>query len=200
MTDIDAEIRALTEAEERARSRVFAAVEDARLVLRRDLPSFVEREVKRRFVEAVDFAEGIDDGRIADLKQQVRDEGDAAAEQILGALEDEGPWLAGVTYVPESDDATLSSFEDNPELWAIVNQIGAAAENVLAGFGFPVPKGGFDIAYRQPAFFVDGRHMKTIAEHYWRGIREIQENRGRRDELDSGRRAQQLSARWDSVE
>ena len=88
MTDIDAEIRALTEAEERARSRVFAAVEDARLVLRRDLPSFVEREVKRRFVEAVDFAEGIDDGRIADLKQQVRDEGDAAAEQILGALED----------------------------------------------------------------------------------------------------------------
>lgn len=200
MTDIDAEIQALTEAEERARARVLAAVDDARFVFSRDLPRFVEREVKRTFVEAADFAEGLNDARIAELKQAVRDEGRAAADLILESLQDDAPWLAGVAHVSDEDDATQSSFEDNPELWAVVNRIAETATGLLSRFGFPASAEGHELAYHQPAYFVDGRHMKTIAEHYWRGVREIQESRSRRQELDAGRRAQELKARWDTIE
>jgi len=195
MTDIDAEIQALTEEEARAKGRVMAAVEDARAVLRNDLPRFVEREVKRCFVAAPEFAAGLSDDQVRTLKAELRTEGVAAAERILEELAGEGPWLAGVAHAEEAE----GTFEDNPDLWTAVNCIVATTEDLLRRHGFPESEDGFSVAYRQPTWFIAGRHMRTVSEHYWRGIREIRELRRRREELDAGRRAEELKARWDAI-
>jgi len=195
MNDIDAEIQALMEEEARAAGRVMAAVEDARAVLRDDLPRFVEREVKRCFIGSPEFSAGLSDDDVAAIKAEIREEGAAAAEEILTALADEAPWLAGVAHAGEAE----GSFEDNPELWTVVNRIVATPEAILRRHGFPEPDGGFALAYRQPTWFVAGRHMRTVSEHYWRGIREMGELGRRREEIDAGRREAELKARWDAI-
>lgn len=196
MSDVSAELAALDDEEARATARALAAADDARAVLRLDLPAFVEREAKRAFMAAPAFAEGLSDDAIAAIKGDVARSAAEARDRILAALAVEDPWLAGAGQAGGEELST--SFEDNAALWQVIAGIDAAANDVLRRH-FPEPEGGHQARYRQPAFFVGGRHMKSVAEHYWRALRDVHDVRARRDQIEGARRAEGLRARWDSI-
>ena len=190
MPDLQSELHA------RASARAMAAADDARRILEGDLPAFVAREVKRAFLASPSYADSVSDEVIAAIKADIQRTGEQAALTATAALDDE-TWLAGVNHLSADDEA--ASFEDNPAVWSAVSPIEAATLALLERHGFPEPPGGFEIQYRQPAFFVGGRHMKSVAEHYWRALRDVRELRRRREQLAATARAEQLAQRWESI-
>ncbi len=197
MPDLQSELDALAEEESRATARAMAAADDALRILEGDLPAFVAREVKKAFLASARFADSLSDEVIGAIKADIQRTGDEAARSAVCALQGQDPWLAGVDRLSVNEEA--SSFEDNPVIWAAVSPVEAATVGLLERHGFPEPDGGFDVRYRQPAFFVGGRHMKSVAEHYWRALRDVREMRRRRDQLAASARAEELSQRWDAL-
>lgn len=197
MADLVEELAALSEAEEAARVRALSSAEDARRILAEDLPAFVVREVKKAFLASPAFADSLSDEVVAAIKAEGVRAGREGAEAAMAALAGQDPWLAGVEQL--ADNEAAATFEDNPAVWAAVESISAVVVNILERHGFPPPDGGFDVTYRQPAFFVGGRHMKSVAEHYWRALREMRELQLRREQLSASARAEELGRRWDSL-
>lgn len=197
MSDLDAELTALSDEESRAMARALTAADDARKILAEDLPEFLAREVKRAFLASPSFADSCSDEIVAAIKADVRAAGAAAAQSVLADLGSDEPWLAGVEHL--GDAAEPTSFEDNPTVWSVVTSVQSVTTKLLQGHGFPPPPGGFDVRYRQPAFFVGGRHMKSVAEHYWKALSEVSELRRRRDQLSAAARSDELARRWDAL-
>ena len=197
MSDLDAELTALSDEESRAMARALTAADDARKILAEDLPEFLAREVKRAFLASPSFADSCSDEIVAAIKADVRAAGAAAAQSVLADLGSDEPWLAGVEHL--GDAAEPTSFEDNPTVWSVVTSVQSVTTELLQGHGFPPPPGGFDVRYRQPAFFVGGRHMKSVAEHYWKALSEVSELRRRRDQLSAAARSDELARRWDAL-
>jgi hypothetical protein len=197
MPDLQSELAALAQEESRATDRALAAAEDARRVLRQDLPEFVAREIRRCFLASPAFADSLSDDAVSKIKADVQDTAKTVTETALAALASDDPWLAGVEHLKSNDQA--NSFEDNPSVWAAVQGVAAAATALLERHAFPVPEGGWDVRYKQPAFFVGGRHMKSVAEHYWRALREVRDLRRRSEELAATARSDELGRRWDSA-
>ena len=195
MSETQSEIEALNAEEAKVLERLRGIYDEARKILGDDLPRFVEREVKRHFVAAPEFADSLSDAQVTALKEAIASDSGAAAERIMSELEDDAPWIAGV----DTEKETPRSFADNASLWAVVDQISKVALTLLTAHAFPVPEGGFDVHYRQPTWFIAGKHIGTVSEHYWRGIRELQGLRARRQELASGRKAEDLKRRWESI-
>ena len=199
MSNLQSELAALHEEETRAAGRALAAAADALAILREDLPAFVEREAKRAFLLAPSFADGLSDEAIAAIKRDLADAARDASGSILEALSGDGPWLAGVDHIAGDDDDD-ATFEDNPAVWSPVAEIAATTRAVLDRHGFPPSGQDTDLRYRQPAFFVGGRHMKSVAEHYWRALRDVRDLRLRSEQVTATARLNELRSRWDSVE
>src|SRR5262249_37468488 len=70
-------------------ARIVGMLED-------DLPAYLQREIKARFVSAPEFADAMAPETLAALKRDVDEEGAKAAAAISAVLRDPGLWLADV--------------------------------------------------------------------------------------------------------
>ena len=186
-------LEALALQSESARRRLVNAIEEARAVLDVDLPLFVEREIKRRFIEQSDFAERLDDSVVTRLKAAIKSRGAEARTEIMESLRGDDPWLAAGIGSPED----FRSFEDNEALWSIPQAICGTVTALLKEFSFPDESA--EIRYRQPSWFIDGKHMSSIAERYWRGLADIAGIEAQRSEIEVSRRSNTLKRRWDEL-
>jgi len=177
------------------REKVVALAQDAREVLREDLPLFALREAKRAFLADPDFAESLSDESIRALKQALLQRAKERAAAIVGQLEAPELWLAGRRYVEGA-----KSFEDHAELWAIVNQIVPVVRQGLEEQGFPrAYLEGTTLHYQQPKWFISGRLMTTVAEKYWQKMQELSAIEHELEELDLEARRDDLKQRWDRI-
>ena len=182
----------LAQRAEMVRDRVRHVASEIRALLGEDLPKFVERQMKRGFVEHPGFASQLSEARLRELKTAVRVEGDAGRDQVLGALEDSTLWFP--SHGPEGR-ATIA---DNPALWTAVSRITDTVNGLRQRFGYPPPSE--PVEYKPPTWFIGRRYLPTLSENYWRLLSELRdlETRAASIERDSSRT--ELAKRWDAID
>lgn len=171
--------------------RFQQVVDQIRAVLAEDLPLFVGREAKRRFLARTDVAEGLSDEQLKELKRRSTDDGVRAGARIMAALADESLWSRGHA---EPDD-TRSLVGSEP-VWEVVRTIEGDARTLLADFGLDDADRPI---YRAPAFFVKGLYLPTLVEHYWKLLGELAALRARKNEVAAESKRARLTSRWDDA-
>ena len=171
--------------------RIRHVAADVKARLAEGLPKFVEREMKRGFVENPDFASRLGDAAVRDLKLAVGSESDRGRDQVLAALEDDSLWF------PPTTETSRTTMADNAALWSVVSGIVHTVHELRERFGYP--PGGEPVEYRPPTWFIGRRYLPTLSEKYWRLLAELAEIDGKMRALRQETSKAELSKRWDAV-
>ncbi|RME75321.1 MAG: hypothetical protein D6776_03460 [Planctomycetota bacterium] len=186
----------LAEQRDAVREKVLRDVSELREVLAVDLPAFVLRQVKERYVSGA--APRLEAEKLRALKEDARAAGQAAGAEILAELERAEPWLEGVQQLPDTPERRRS-LEANPVVDEALQRIARVTEQVLERHGFPAPEGGWQIRYRLPAWFIAGRLAISLVESYWRGIETLQRLEAQLAALEQRAQRSEREAEWDAV-
>ncbi len=170
------------------------AVKIAELV-GRDVPRYLEREARRRWLGEGAFATSMDDGRLKALKGELGELGKALNAEIRGDLADAALWLAGARA------ENHKSLEANGAVWAALQKIACKLSGLLARFDFPAdaeaPAGiTYDLVYKTPAYFIDREYCPSHIEAYWRLAEERAQIVEARAALEVEQSRKTLEARW----
>ncbi|MEZ4268816.1 MAG: hypothetical protein R3F39_20875 [Myxococcota bacterium] len=171
--------------------RFKQVVDQIRTVLAEDLPLFVSREAKRRFLVRTDVAEGLTDEQLKELKRRSTDDGARAGARIMAALADDTVWSRG--HSEPDDTRSLIGAE---AVWEVVRTIEGDARTLLADFGLDDADRPI---YRTPSFFVKGLYLPTLIEHYWKLLGELASLRARKTEVAAESKRARLTSRWDDA-
>lgn len=183
----------LVQRAEMVRDRVRHVAAEIKALLADDLPKYVERELKRGFVEHPEFASRLSDSTLRELKSAVKAEGERGRDQVLAALEDEALWFP---TGPLAEGRV--SVADSPALWAAVGGITGTVRALRERFGYPAS--AEPIEYRPPSWFIGRRYLPTLSEKYWRLIAELRELEVQAQSIKRDTSRSVLSKRWDALE
>ncbi len=189
------------EEQARAQERKAAVLEKLRHdvkemleVLKADIPGFYAREGKRRFLAAHEFAEKLDDRKIAQLKKDVQAAGEKVAAEVVRALEPQDIWMWDRSPLPDAP----KTLDPNPRVASALARIGQGLAEVLSKHGLPDAESAKD-SWKLPSYFVAGRFMKSLVESYWRNLQELVELTRLLDESSSRERRERLGNKWDKA-
>lgn len=175
--------------------RIRRNADDIRALLRDDLPAFVAREVKTHFVEQAELASRMTDVQVKALKEGTTRAGAALSAQVDASLEPLDAWLSGV-QLPDGG----RHLEQNPDLWTrIAGPAAEAVEELLHAHGFPRPADGYGVVYKEPARFIAGRYLPTLAERYWKLISELRRIEEQAAAQVQARSRSELARRWEDA-
>ncbi len=163
-------------------------------VLRADIPQFVRRQVRERFIAAGDFADSFDEARLKALKADVEETAARAEREIVPLLEEWGLWLDGARAVPPA--AGRRDLAGNPEIHAGLQRAGAYVKEVLERHGFGDLAAG-DFPYKLPTWFIGGRLLVSLVESYWRNLEEYLAIREALRALREREQRAKRAERWD---
>ena len=171
--------------------RLTQVTADIRALLADDLPCFVEREAKRAFMARTNISGTLSDADVAQLKARATALGMETATAILKELEDPSAWE---TDGPVPEDRR--SLAGCPGVWSRIALIEHGTLELLAEYGLaedtPTP-------YKPPAFFINGRFLPALAEHFWRLSIELRELRQRREQVSEKSIRDRLETRWNDA-
>ncbi|MCB9728485.1 MAG: hypothetical protein H6744_03880 [Deltaproteobacteria bacterium] len=171
--------------------RFKQVVEQIRAVLAEDIPSFVSREAKRRFLARTEVAERLSDEQVKELKRRATEEGARAGERILAALADDDLWAQGHA---EPDDTR--SLVGADAVWEVIRTVEGDARTLLSDFGLDDADRPI---YKSPTWFVKGLYLPTLVEHYWKLLGELAALRNRKQEVAAESKRLRLTTRWDEA-
>ena len=185
------------ELEGRLRRNLESIVADMITVFRADLPNFVAREVRNRFVAHEAFAETIDDDTLRAIKVECQQVGDEVAEQVAEGLSGDMDFWFGPHVIGDEG----KSFEEHAGLMERLQAASEATAELLERHNFPEDDGGgYTIRYAPPAYFVNGKYAPGLAESFWKYLGQLNEVREARRQQDLGRRRAVQRHRWDTVD
>lgn len=167
-------------------------------VLKVDLPAFVKRFVRDRFLAAGDFADRADAAQLKALKADVEETAQRAGREIVPGLEDWSLWLEGPKAAPSA--AERRDLAANPEIQARVQKVGEYLQALLVRHRFPTVKDeDFRDAYNLPSWFISGRLVLSLVESYWRNLEEYLALRTAVAAMRERDQRAKRAERWDSV-
>ena len=178
------------------RARVQQVADDIKALLKDDLPKFVEREMKRGFVNAPEFAAALDDATLSALKADMAHEGQATTEKILAALDDPDLWIPEGAE-EEDEDEPRRSMSANEPLWKVVSSICETVDMLRDRYGYPPAEE--PTVYRPPTWFIGRRYLPSLTERYWRHVSELAEVQACVREIQHKQSRSELTRRWDQV-
>lgn len=193
MDEVESDL-GLDEEQKRLHDRIAMISRDIIAIFREDLPVFIEKEVKKRFLDAVDFSAGLPKTRVAELRARtaaVAAQQVATVEAALSGLE---PWLSAKEVVSPRQAIT-----DNPAVWGPIRTVEDSTTALLEEFGFPKGPDGYGVHYEPPARFIGGKFLKTLVEHYWRSLEELEKLHLRAAQKDNARMRAELLRKWDDI-
>ncbi|MBI4574788.1 MAG: hypothetical protein HY722_00835 [Planctomycetes bacterium] len=175
---------------ERARERLEADVRAIVDILATDLPQYVERSVRSRFVSAGAAADALSRQKLARLKAATREAARSTAEKVQEALRPLEAWLLSL---PEKRAGGLEAL---PGVWRVLRTVDETVRAILGQAGIPE---GEPLEYRPPAQFIGGVHLKSLVERFWRDVGgyldQSAAHAARRSEADRTERER----RWDEA-
>jgi hypothetical protein len=188
---IDDDMREARAQENRARQAILKLAAEIRTVLSEDLAQFPAWEVRRRFVENPGLADSLSDEAISKIKEFLAQEGPRVRDEVVAALEDPEPWLAGLACTGPG-----KSLAENTVLWRLTEPVAKLARDALVNFGFP---SGESPEYRMPMRFIGRKYLPGLAEKYWSLVGDLRDAMTRLGEIDESRRREELGKRWDRI-
>lgn len=167
-------------------------------ILKSDLPKFVERAVKERFIAAPSFADAMSDADLKALKAAVVETGKKLVAEVATSLDELAIWVDAPGPIPAS--AERGELRPNAEVYRRLQRAGAFVRDLLAAHKFPdLREAEFQEAYRLPSWFIGGKYPKSVVQSYWRNLEEYQAVRdalvSMKDRDEKGR----LASRWDAT-
>ncbi len=160
-------------------------------IVARDIPAFLSREIRKRFVDFPDFAESLDDNRLRELKTAIRHRSTQLADALRESLSDPDAWL-----ISTPEPIRSKSLEPNPHVWTSLQRIPETARELLSAFQFPASE---PPTYSPPSYFIDGKYLPGLAEKYWNLLAKRHEQRDRFLAISLESRRKQQAERWDAL-
>jgi hypothetical protein len=188
--------REIDEQIELRRQRFEHVVQDIRHLLRQDLENFVVRETRKVFLSQPDVAGAMSPEAILALRREAQAVGKAEAEAAVTKLGDIALWWTG-EKLPRRDGDKSRDLSEVTAVWEAIHGVEAAFVAFMGRHGFRIDSAP---VYKAPAFFVGGRYMPGLNEHYWRILDEIRELHEQRVALAERVTRERLQALWDAAE
>ena len=179
--------------------QILDSAGEIRTVLVHDVPRWIEREARKRWLEKVDFASQMDDAALAAFKKDVQALGASAGEEMDARLKEEALWLSSA-----SPAAGRKSLEGHAQLWPVLQEAPCKLSALLSKHQLPPddefkPEPPYQLVYRSPMYFVDGVYCPGLIETYWGRLDEysaLEEAIAARQVVSSRERLEQ---RWDQA-
>ena len=157
-----------------------------------DLPEYALKNIRRAFIEDVDFAEQKSDAELAEFKARVGEFGKKLSQDVrTSLLEDMDAWWGNQVSI-EGAGKTL---DGNP---VIPRKLSVISERIKA-FLEAEHLQKIDIEYHTPARFIDGKYPPGMIEKYWSQLAILRTAEEERSILDREARKARLAQRWDSI-
>ena len=167
-------------------------------VLRLDIPAFVKRFMKDRFLAAGEFADKLTEAQIKALKTDTDGVAQKAGAEILPALEDWPAWLTVPKPFPAAGERR--DLAGNHDIQARVQKVGDHLRALLERHGFPdVRADDLKEPYKLPTWFIGGRLIVSLVESYWRNVEELASVRAALGGLHERDQRTKRSDRWDGA-
>jgi hypothetical protein len=167
-------------------------------VLRIDLPLFVKREARQRFVAAGAFADSLDKAKLHALKDDVEATAATAGREIAPLLEDWSLWLEGPKAA--SGPGERRDLSGNPEIQSRIQRVGDHLRGLYERHGFPdVKPEELKEPYKLPTWFISGRLLVSLVESYWRNVEEYRAIREAVAAIKERDQRWKRAERWDSA-
>lgn len=129
-------------------------------LLAQDAGYFFRQTVRGQFAEHPEVADGLSDEALTTLKSTTYEAAKAASERVAEALSPKAVWLDAE---PAADLKRPVSVI--PEVSKLIEEIEAQLAGFLAEQRLTPAA---QISWRLPARFIDGDHLPTLTETYWK--------------------------------
>lgn len=164
-------------------------------IVLKDIPRYLEREARRRWLSHADFAAAMGDAELEALKGDLRALADALTASVgaeLGAAD---------TWRTDAQPASARTLEDCRPVWVALQQVACSLSEVLSRHSFPhdeeAPEGiDYALIYKTPVYFIDGEYCPSMVETYWGLVAEHQALSGALTARQAAEQRQRLEARW----
>jgi hypothetical protein len=182
----------LDEEIEQIKAKLSAQIKDLVDIITNDLPDYALKNIRKAFIEDIDFAESKSDAELAEFKTRVADFGKKLASDVRTSLLDnmEDWWGAGI-----SSENGGKKLDGNA---AISKKLGVISERI-GDFLKSEQLKPIEIHYTTPARFIDGKYPPAFIEKYWAQLANLRSVEEQRAELDLEARKARLAQRWDSI-
>lgn len=178
---------------EAAYAKLREATDEIRAILRTDIPEFFVLRVKDHYLAAVEHSSALSAEAVTRLKRLTGVRGEETAAAIDAALASPEIWLDAVES-PEDDRRSLDGFHSVSAELAVV---GAAVIEILVDGGYTEPPEGWELEYRAPRRFVDGKYLPASVEHAWEAVKAVERARAEEAEAKRALTRAELLKRWD---
>ena len=185
-------------------------------VVAKDIPRWLEREARKRWLEHAEFASRVDDEALARFKAELRRLGEEAVTQLRHDLADAELWMV------KAEPRSRKTLEGHPGVWVKLQQVACKLAGLLGSFQFPPdlpeppqadeegsPKAPpspeeaaqvpYRLVYRSPAYFVDGAYCPAFIETYWSRLEELNNLHQALDARHAVTSRQVLESRWEKA-
>ena len=188
----DKTLEQLDEQIETIKAKLQLQISELVTIITNDLPDYALKNIRRAFIEDVDFSEKKSDAELAEFKAKVNDFGKLLANVVrTDLLADMNDW-----WGPEiSLDAAGKTLDGNPK----IHEKLAAIATRIADFLEKEKLQKIDIVYHTPARFIDGKYPPGMIEKYWSQLAILRAAEEERAILDREARKARLAERWDSL-
>ena len=163
-------------------------------VVAADLPRFLKRETKKRFLGNVDFGSSMDDDALKALKSAL----DNLAAEVQGTLRAE--LTARDVWLTDKVGDDRKSLEGNAAVWTIIQKVSHGLSELLAAHGFPADHEAdgaqYNVVYRTPKYFIEHVYCPGLVEAYWKQVEEVVAIRAISDTLQTSATREVLEERW----
>lgn len=168
-------------------------ITDIIAVITQDCANFAQREFRARFIKNPEFASEFTTKKLVELKTRITEAAKEKALAINNLLSNNDIWL---NTINEPNDAR--NLSGNPEVWTILASISAFVRELLVLNSFPPDsKGGYQINYKTPVMFIDGKYCPALIESYWARLAELKEVNAHIKQNHQNVMKKKLTKMWD---
>lgn len=183
----------LLERKRNLETRIQEGIDELIDVITLDIPDYLGREVRKRFIAAVDQAEDFDEATVQRIKASIQERAESLEASIRETLSSLDIWLE-----PDVPAAEGKSIAPNTEVWRALQTIAEAVPVLLESHNIPqLETDHFE--YQTPSMFIKGKYAPGLIETYWSRLAQYRllntEVAKRNQELTRER----LAKLWDDV-
>lgn len=159
-------------------------------LLASDVEHFVAKEVRGRFIDAPDFAKGLDDAQLAALKARTLSTGTRLSAEVGEALSEPSVWRTLDSRNVEDDVRVV------PQVTEVLESFADRLDQFLGDTGLPIDE---PVEYRLPVRFIDGADLKSLTRALWKAVAHLETARAKMREEEEAQGAARRARRWDEA-
>lgn len=159
-------------------------------LLAADTKHFVRKDVRGRFIDAPEFAKGLDDAALAAFKAETHTLAETLSADVGRALSEPSVWRHLARHGVEDEVRVI------PAVGEVLESFADRLDRFLAESGMPVDE---PVEYRLPVRFIGGSDLKSLTRALWKAVGHLDDARAAVREEEEAQGAARRAQRWDDA-